>query len=111
MVSSTTPNHRDPFLAKLVDFSLRATASPPPRHWRHFLPSESEDIIPTGFSAVIMSAEPLSGLKERDNKALAELFEREDVEDINADIMGCLSFLYPAPCWEDDPFDFLEGYV
>lgn len=56
-------------------------------------------------------APPLMPLKERDWRVLAELFEREDVDEIEADISNKLLFLIPEPCWEDDPFDFLREYL
>ncbi len=56
-------------------------------------------------------ATPLTALRTRDWKALLELFDREDVDEIDADVNGSLRLLPPEPCWEDDPFDFLREYL
>jgi hypothetical protein len=53
----------------------------------------------------------LTSLKERDQSALLELFDREDSEDIAADIANSLQWLMPEPCWEDNPFDFLMEFM
>ncbi|MCG6134142.1 MAG: hypothetical protein MET45_05695 [Nostoc sp. LLA-1] len=56
-------------------------------------------------------APPFTSLRERDWKAMTELFDREDSDDIEADIRSNLLWLTPEPCWEDDPFDFLREYL
>ena len=53
----------------------------------------------------------LTSLRERDWTALIELFDRDDVDEIEADIDSSLIWLIPEPCWEDDPFDFLREYL
>ncbi len=54
---------------------------------------------------------PLMPLRERDWKVLAELFDRGDSDEIEADINNKLLLMIPEPCWEDDPFDFLREYL
>ncbi len=54
---------------------------------------------------------PLTALRERDWKVLAELFDRGDSDEIEADINSNLLLMIPEPCWEDDPFDFLREYL
>jgi len=56
-------------------------------------------------------APSLTSLRERDWTALIELFDRDDGDEIEADISGSLFWLIPEPCWEDDPFDFLREYL
>lgn len=56
-------------------------------------------------------AAPFVPLQERDEKAMEDLFERQDAEEIEANINKCLLWLWPEPCWEDDPFDFLSEYL
>uniref|UniRef100_A0A0C1NG61 Uncharacterized protein n=1 Tax=Tolypothrix bouteillei VB521301 TaxID=1479485 RepID=A0A0C1NG61_9CYAN len=58
-----------------------------------------------------LHASPLIALKKRDWKALRDLFHREDIDEIEAEINKTLLFLIPEPCWEDDPFDFLREYL
>ncbi|MDZ8023148.1 MAG: hypothetical protein RMX65_023695 [Nostoc sp. DedQUE01] len=53
----------------------------------------------------------LPSLRDRDWTALIELFDRDDGDDIEADIHINLFWLIPEPCWEDDPFDFLREYM
>ncbi len=52
-----------------------------------------------------------TALRERDWIALAELFDRKDSDEIEADINSSLVLMIPEPCWEDDPFDFLSEYL
>ena len=97
----------DSALAELVRFSLRAVASKPARRLRHFLGKESpggtEERTSTGIASY---AAPLSPLRERDTTALADLFEREDLDEIEADVSIHLHWLWPEPCWEEEPLDF-----
>lgn len=58
-----------------------------------------------------MYAPVFTSLRERDWNVLIELFDREDVDEIEADISSSLHWLIPEPCWEDDPFDFLREYL
>ena len=51
-------------------------------------------------------------LRERDWKALVELFDRGDYDEIEADIDRKLQLMVPEPPWgEEDPFDFLREYL
>ncbi|WP_448574026.1 hypothetical protein [Trichothermofontia sp.] len=50
-------------------------------------------------------------LKDRDIKALDTLFCDDDMEAAAADISQVLLALFPEPCWEDDPFEFLRDYL
>jgi hypothetical protein len=56
-------------------------------------------------------APALNSLRQRDWKALLELFDREDSDEIEADIKSSLHLMTPEPCWEDDPFEFLREYL
>ncbi|MBO0349504.1 hypothetical protein J0895_10365 [Phormidium pseudopriestleyi FRX01] len=119
---SSSTNSRDPFLTQLIEFSKKATVSKPSRKWRRFLSSKIEALSDLGaiarsdFTANSCdfstgTAEPLSALKERDTQALAELFEDEEIEAIQADVLLCLSFLSPAPCWDEQAFEFLKEFL
>ncbi|TAF03824.1 MAG: hypothetical protein EAZ77_16620 [Nostocales cyanobacterium] len=50
-------------------------------------------------------------LKERDWEALISLFERDDSDEIEAEIKSKLVWLVPEPCWEDNPFEFLKEFL
>ncbi|MCT7981719.1 hypothetical protein NG796_00270 [Laspinema sp. A4] len=118
---SSSTNSRDPFLAQLIEFSKKAAVSKPSRTWRDFLPSQIQtladlnsprsDFTAHSFDFFTEAAEPLSALKERDTQALAELFEDEEIEAIQADVLLCLSFLSPAPCWDEQAFEFLKEFL
>jgi len=69
---------------------------------RSFVPSSGD---------ALSHAAPLAPLRDRDTDALASWFGRDDMGAIEADIAHCLLVLWPAPCWEDNPFDFLEEFM
>ncbi len=50
-------------------------------------------------------------MRERDIKALSCLFDIDDIDEIEADIIHYLFLLLPAPGFVDDPFDFLHDYL
>lgn len=56
-------------------------------------------------------AAPLSPLRDRDLNALSELFLTDKMRIIEADVAQLLIRLQPEPCWEDDPFTFLEEFL
>lgn len=56
-------------------------------------------------------AAPLMPLRDRDLKALDGWFDLEEIAEIEADIAHNLSRLFPEPCWEDNPFDFLAEFL
>lgn len=56
-------------------------------------------------------AEPLAPLRQSDEQALEDMFDHGQVEDMVSDICDRLKHLHPEPCWDDDPFDFLNGYL
>ncbi|ESA38231.1 hypothetical protein N836_32910 [Leptolyngbya sp. Heron Island J] len=57
---------------------------------------------------LMFHAEPLAPLRQRDEQALEDIFDDIEVEDILTDVCIRLRQLHPEPCWEDDPFDFLQ---
>jgi hypothetical protein len=56
-------------------------------------------------------AAPIISINYRDLAALAELFRRDDMEEIASNIQNMLLTFSPVPCWEDDPLDFLAEYL
>ncbi len=111
-VSSPT---RDSALAELISFSLRSQAYKPAKGRGVLLAEEWIENPPilhhTHATLLDSYASPIEPLRERDKTALAALFEREDVDDIVIDVLSYLVCLWPEPCWDDDPFDFLEDYL
>ncbi|MDB9311889.1 hypothetical protein PN462_02155 [Spirulina sp. CS-785/01] len=59
----------------------------------------------------------LMPLKKRDLLALSKLFDQEDIEAINDDVVAALGVLVPEPCWEDveewskTSWDFLAEFL
>jgi hypothetical protein len=52
-----------------------------------------------------------TSLRERDWEALILLFDRDDSDEIEAEITSKLVWLVPEPCWEDNPFEFLREFL
>ncbi|MFB2839090.1 hypothetical protein [Floridanema evergladense] len=63
------------------------------------------------YLQVVSHAAPLSSLRERDLQALAEVFEPENAAEVEAELNHYLNLMCPAPCWEEDHFDFLREYL
>ena len=70
-----------------------------------------KESLPSLVEPVGNYAAPLSPLRERDLKALAELFQRQEMATIEADLTQMLLRLLPEPCWEEDPFEFLREFL
>jgi hypothetical protein len=64
-----------------------------------------------GDQSVGNFAAPLSPLRDRDLRALSKLFLNDTMSAIEADIAQLLIRLQPEPCWEDDPFAFLQDFL
>lgn len=129
------PAHReesDPFLAELIQFSSKAVVQ---KFARHLSPGSARETLPqrkTGkkepevllpeperpsdsadfkpFDVYSAHAAPLSPLRERDIKAMTELFGQENIHEIEADVIRSLLSRWPEPCWEED-LEFLQDYL
>lgn len=71
----------------------------------------SEVVAVTSPSLEVRHASPLSPLRLRDRQALSEIFEHDCLDEIAQDIHAYLARMYPEPCWEDEPYDFLGQYL
>ena len=78
------------------------------RSWRS---PESETAFDFPTSLLDSYAAPLAPMRERDLTALGSLFEREDIHDVETDIIRSLLTRWPEPCWDDDPFEFLQDFL
>lgn len=58
-----------------------------------------------------VESSPYSTLRERDWEVLNSLFDRDDSDEIEAEIKSKLVWLGPEPCWEDNPFEFLREFL
>lgn len=92
-------------LGELLGYGARSVPPSPP----HPAPCDSA-IVPTA-SYGADHANPLAPLRKRDSIALAEFFDKEDIQEISMDVHRYLSRIYPEPCWEDEPYEFLHGYI
>ncbi|MEL6135908.1 MAG: hypothetical protein AAFR42_00640 [Cyanobacteria bacterium J06628_6] len=120
MVNPQSPDGYDPFVRALMRFSERAKTAErqlvQPSELQWLLHAAQEDasltdyevprVLPTQFYA-----EPLAPLRDRDEAALDDIFQSEDVEEAVSDVQARLQQIYPEPCWEDEPYDFLHGYI
>lgn len=59
----------------------------------------------------IFHADPLAPLRQRDEQALEEIFDDAQMEEVFVDVCDRLKQLYPEPCWDEDPFEFLQDYM
>lgn len=128
MLSTSASDSRDPSLVELVQYSSKALLRKPIGRSPEIVtePHEEgdrsnletqEDFLDEWFQAApkgIASssyAAPLAPMRERDLKALAELFMQEAIDEIAADIAYHLLNRFPELCWEEDIFDFLVDYL
>lgn len=65
----------------------------------------------TSPSLDVHHASPLAPLRPRDSQALDSLFDSDRIQEITLDIHQYLARIYPEPCWEDEPYEFLRGYI
>jgi hypothetical protein len=65
----------------------------------------------TSPSLDVHHASPLTPLRKRDRQALDNFFESDRIQEIALDIHRHLARMYPEPCWEDEPYEFLRGYI
>ncbi|WP_199313786.1 MULTISPECIES: hypothetical protein [Cyanophyceae] len=66
---------------------------------------------PQSHQGSLRGSSPSTALRGRDLEALEELFEHEEIEEVQADVLRNLEWMSPELCWEDDPFDFLREYL
>jgi hypothetical protein len=107
-VPSSSQTHPDPKFVELVRFSNRVSKKKPAEESKRPNRRSQEVQNVTLEDVDAIHADPLPPLRERDTKALTALFGREDAEEIENDVNSYLNFLFPTPCWEDDPMDFLQ---
>ncbi|NEQ44512.1 MAG: hypothetical protein F6K00_13500 [Leptolyngbya sp. SIOISBB] len=72
---------------------------------------QGQRVHKTSRSLDVSHASPLSPLRMRDRAALDDIFHEDDLSEIVLDIHRHLSRLYPEPSWEDEPYEFLNGYI
>lgn len=65
----------------------------------------------TSPSLDVDHASPITPLRDRDSKALAEFFDCDCIQEITLDIHRYLARTYPEPCWDDEPYEFLNGFI
>lgn len=89
--------------------SVNPIQAPSVHPWQSACHEGQHDIY--SLQPVTFHANPLAPLRQKDEQALVEIFDDFQIEDILADVCIRLKQIYPEPCWEDEPFNFLEGYL
>lgn len=92
-------------------YALRQVAYLGERQKRQDGSIQKEGVSFDGEQVVGNFAAPLSPLRDRDLRALSELFLTDTMSEIEADVAQLLIRLQPEPCWEDDPFAFLQDFL
>ncbi|WP_199305944.1 hypothetical protein [Pseudanabaena sp. FACHB-2040] len=72
---------------------------------------EGEEVLTLPLSFSLTHAGPLSPLRSRDIQALVDIFAHDQLTEIEADIHQYLRRLYPEPCWDDEPYEFLQDFI
>jgi hypothetical protein len=112
---TTLPNHSsDSAFGELLQYSSKALLRK--REESQGSQQDANHLSPSNWYAAeldlsISNASLLMPLRERDMAVLTELFEDNEMGAIEADVLQNLRQLLPAPCWEDDPFSFLQDYL
>jgi hypothetical protein len=115
----------DPFVRALIQFSAKVptpkSAETPAQFPGNANPLFDIDALDApdwdGYETPSLTFEhedyalPLEPLREKDLTALVDLFNTPNMREIDADVQTRLQSLYPEPCWEDDLFAFLKGYL
>lgn len=127
MVFTLSGDASDPSLTELVDYSVRVSSLK--QAGRSLMaPRDSVSGIPTTWlddgdiatidldlwnidSGDLGQPVRFSPVRDRDLRVLIDWFTHDGIGDIEADIRHYLRQLMPEPCWEDDPFDFLQEYL
>jgi hypothetical protein len=94
MFTPPSPPKKDTVVTELIRFSVRSAAL--------------KNDTPRSLDA---HAPPLSPLRERDLRALDAWFDREDIDEITNEVDCVLRWLWPEPCWDEEPFEFLRDYL
>ncbi len=104
---SDKPSESVDGLEALLEAAKRGAERKAGANWQHQKPIHQA----SDYSSIGSSADSLSLLRDRDVEALAVMFKRDDIAEIEADVMSCLARLLPEPCWDDNPFDFLKEFL
>lgn len=102
----------DPFVRSLIRFSTQVVEQPGYRRQRRKISRTPAPAIHGDWSPSLLGySSPLSALRERDVHALVDIFADEHLPEVEADIHQYLGRLYPEPCWEVEPYEFLKDLL
>lgn len=90
---------------------LSSFAEPTQASWELTLRAYQPALSSLLKKPVTFYAEPLAPLREGDALALEDIFNDTQIDERLTDICIRLEQLCPEPCWEDEPYDFLKGYI
>ncbi|WP_204102484.1 MULTISPECIES: hypothetical protein [Spirulina sp. CCY15215] len=105
-VSSSSQDSRA-FPVDLIRFSSRVEAERALRKSARKFTRPSWHVEQALYEGEYYGAQ-LTPLRKRDLKALAKIFEQDDIEIIHEDICTALKLLWPEPVWGDDPLDIFD---
>ena len=74
-------------------------------------PYEYSPEVSSRLEVSLFHADPLAPLRQRDEQALEEIFDDTQMEEVFVDVCDRLKQLYPEPCWDEAPFEFLQEYL
>ena len=109
MMSSLT-QIQDKALAELIRFSLQKSVAAIARQrsqcWLKTSQSQRSELV-----ELASYASPLAPLNEQDKQALSGFFEQENIEEITTNLNHVLTWLWPEPCWDEEPHEFLKEFL
>ncbi|MFE4104914.1 hypothetical protein [Almyronema epifaneia] len=122
MLKAQTQEGYDEYVSELLRFSSKAMQQKVQKGARQslrrpaVLPEYSDSIATSSLQTAYLialdaHADPVAPLRYRDLTALTEVFDDEQISEIEADILQHLSWMHPEPCWDDEPYEFLQGYL
>ncbi|MEO0532854.1 MAG: hypothetical protein AAF215_03185 [Cyanobacteria bacterium P01_A01_bin.123] len=121
MAKAAAQTSYDPYIAKLIEFSNRRAKedSARSRHStnRNLVSAQTAPMMPAitlrplNRAGSKVHADPISPLRTQDWVALDDLFAHDQMTVAEPDILQNLDKLCPEPCWEEDPYEFLHGYL
>ncbi|MEB3359978.1 MAG: hypothetical protein VKK04_24845 [Synechococcales bacterium] len=100
-------SHAEPYVA-----AFREAGHLTPRNWPNAaLRADATATTSSAGASFSGHAAPLMPIRGRDVKAMSELFDIQNIAEIERDINQNLTRLYPEPCWGDEVFSFLSHFL
>lgn len=123
MAKAAAQTSYDPYISRLIKFSnKRADENSAGSRYLTSRNSVTAQTAPVTATAAtvrplnrtglkVVHADPISPLRLQDLVALDDLFDHDQMVIAEPDILHNLDKMCPEPCWEEDPYEFLHGYL